>query len=451
MDRAQGSHAISLAEVVEQLRGTQAPVSTNKVLEGDIFALPGIPVITTNLGGVHGAGLAQAAASKGLITKGDGAFKATNNVVQLPVKLKWSDNMSMNDNMGLLQDSLNSLVEVANSNPQNNYLLPLAGLGHGEGSIEEILPLLIKAVQSSSNIQLVLPAEGVSLGRQGTVRKDYTRENMPKIKEMLSKAGLGFASPPKTVAVTSSVQISDPQKVFQDFVVAQSGPQMKVDYNTGEVVEFAKIYKESSIIQDGKYGLTINNINSLFSENPDTVFVYDDVYVKEEDRNSLLPQSNNRLAWRMGLKTGNSFAISTKLASGAAPTDEQYEKMKSIIDTQIEALKALRDSGKKIVFSSYGVAQNWAGFEFVVGTMRKKDSVPAPTAFVYLSKRLFDEFGYRNPRFDAVTTQTELKEDVTAGLGGVEYYQENYKNQGIQSITDNEIVEFIKMCKGLEQ
>ena len=178
--------------------------------------------------------------------------------------------------------------------------------------------------------------------------------------------------------------------------------------------------------------------------------MYDDVYVKEEDRNSLLPQSNNRLVWRSGLQSGNSFAVSTKLASGAAPTDEQYEKMKSIIDTQIEALKALRDSGKKISFSSYGVAQNWAGFEFVVdGTMRKKDNVPAPTAFVYLSKRLFDEFGYRNPRFDAITTELELKEDVTAGLTGVEYYQEAYKSQDIQSITDKEIVEFIKMCKGL--
>jgi hypothetical protein len=162
----------------------------NKVLEGDIFALPGIPVITTNLGGVHGAGLAQAAKAKGLIKQGEGTFSSSDSVVTLPVKLKWSDDMSMNNNMILLQDSLNGLVNVAKANPQRNYLLPLAGLGHGEGSVEKILPLLINTVKAADNIQLVLPAEDVNLGRQGTVRKDYTRENMPKIKNMLKETGL---------------------------------------------------------------------------------------------------------------------------------------------------------------------------------------------------------------------------------------------------------------------
>lgn len=178
----------------------QAPVSTGKVLEGDIFTLPGIPVITTNLGGVHGAGLAQAAKSKGLIKQGEGNFKATDDVVQLPVKKKWSDDMSMNNNMELLKESLRSLIKVSKENPTKNYLLPLAGLGHGEGSIEEILPLLIKTVQASPNIKLVIPAEGVSLGRQGTVRKDYTRENLPKIKAMLSEAGLSTTQPQAPVS-----------------------------------------------------------------------------------------------------------------------------------------------------------------------------------------------------------------------------------------------------------
>jgi hypothetical protein len=162
----------------------------SKVLEGDIFILPGIPVITTNLGGVHGAGLAQLAKTKGLIKQGDGGFKANEEVVQLPVKKIWSDNMLMNNNMELLKESLRSLIKVARENKDKTYLLPLAGLGHGEGSVEEILPLLIKTIQSENNIKLVLPAENINLGRQGTTRKDYTRENMPKIKAMLLEAGL---------------------------------------------------------------------------------------------------------------------------------------------------------------------------------------------------------------------------------------------------------------------
>jgi hypothetical protein len=170
-----------------------APVAqseTSKVIEGDIFAGNGIPVITTNLGGVHGAGLAQAAKAKGLIKQGDGAFKATDKVVQLPVKKVWSDNMVMNDNMELLKESLRSLIKVARDNKENTYLLPLAGLGHGEGNIETILPLLIQTVKAAPNIKMVIPGDGVSLGRQGTVRRDYTRENLPMIKQMLSEAGL---------------------------------------------------------------------------------------------------------------------------------------------------------------------------------------------------------------------------------------------------------------------
>jgi len=178
------------ADMADFLGEAPAKDESGKVLEGDIFTLSGIPVITTNLGGVHGAGLAQAAKAKGLVTQGDGNFKATDTVVQLPVKQKWSDSMAMNNNMELLKQSLRSLIKTARDNKDNTYLLPLAGLGHGEGSIADILPLLIKTVQAEDNIKLVLPAENVNLGRQGTVRKDTTRENMPQIKAMLEEAGL---------------------------------------------------------------------------------------------------------------------------------------------------------------------------------------------------------------------------------------------------------------------
>jgi hypothetical protein len=193
----------------KSIQTSPAPAKTTnnaKVLEGDIFALPGIPVITTNLGGVHGAGLAQAAKAKGLIKQGDGKFKATDTVVQLPVKKVWSDSMAMNNNMELLKESLRSLITTAKSNSTKTYLLPLAGLGHGEGSIEEILPLLIKTIQASPNIKLVLPAQDVNLGRQGTVRKDYTRENMPKIKAMLSQSGLTSTQPSSNKDVVNALK-----------------------------------------------------------------------------------------------------------------------------------------------------------------------------------------------------------------------------------------------------
>ena len=173
----------------------------SQVVQGDIFAIPGIPVITTNLGGIHGAGLAQAAAKKGLIQKGDGGFKATDKVVQLPVKKIWSDNMSMNNNMQLLATSLNKLQEVAENNPKNTYLLPLAGTGHGEGNLAEILPMLVEVVMETPNIKLVIPTDDVSLGRMGTVRQDTTKQNLPMIREVL-----GLSEPIKPEPITKEVQ-----------------------------------------------------------------------------------------------------------------------------------------------------------------------------------------------------------------------------------------------------
>ena len=168
----------------------EAEARASRVVEGDIFREDGIPVITTNLGGVHGAGLAQSAAKLGLIKKGDGKFKATSQVVQLPVKKHWRETVSVkNGNLKLLAEGLAKLIKIANSNQEQTFLLPLAGLGHGEGKVEEIMPLLIKTLDQAQNIQLVLPAENVDIGKQAKVRTDSTRQKMPQIKQMLEDAG----------------------------------------------------------------------------------------------------------------------------------------------------------------------------------------------------------------------------------------------------------------------
>lgn len=209
-----------LVEALTPVKQDKKPIF-DKVLEGDIFTFTGIPVITTNLGGVHGAGLAKAAKDKGLILQGNGAFKATNNVVQLPVKKVWSDDMSMNNNMDLLKNSLQQLSTVAKENPNNTYLLPLAGLGHGEGIVSEIMPLLINVIKSNTNIKLVLPTEDIELGRQGTTRKDSTLSKLPEIKKMLSDAGLyNLQSTTKTkepLADLKGLQLTAAKKIISQF------------------------------------------------------------------------------------------------------------------------------------------------------------------------------------------------------------------------------------------
>lgn len=158
-----------------------------KVVEGDIWSFNGVPVITTNLGGIHGAGLANQAFKKGYIKyKAEGNFgvrskNALEDIVTFPVKNVWSDKT----NLGLLQDSANKLISLANNNKNSKYLLPLIGLGHGEGNLNEILPIIKQILNSTDNITLVLPTKETNRGKQGTARTDNSLNIVDQIKKEL--------------------------------------------------------------------------------------------------------------------------------------------------------------------------------------------------------------------------------------------------------------------------
>lgn len=161
------------------------PVSINtttKIVEGDIWTSGGVPIITTNLGGVHGAGLANQAYKKGyLVYKSQGEFGDRGKVISFPVKKVWSDKTDIN----LLNDSANKLIDLANNNPIKQYSLPLIGLGHGEGSIQEIVPVIKRILDSTTNVKLVLPTETIDRGKQGTARTDNSLSMVKQIKDML--------------------------------------------------------------------------------------------------------------------------------------------------------------------------------------------------------------------------------------------------------------------------
>lgn len=171
------------------LKAVQKAVPSRMMIKGDVFKSGMIPVIPTNLGGVHGAGLAQAAKARGLVTDGKGEFSANTARVTFPVKKVWSDATDMD----VFKDSMKKLFMLARKNPNLKFALPLAGLGHGEGDINQIVPLLAMAVKNNPNITLVLPADNIDLGRPGTVRQDKTRENMPAIIAALANAGVMLA------------------------------------------------------------------------------------------------------------------------------------------------------------------------------------------------------------------------------------------------------------------
>lgn len=168
------------------------PINKDRLIYGDIFEQDGIPVITTNLQGIHGAGLAKLAKNKGLITQGQGKFKATQKAISFPVKgwedstqlvkgATWSESVT-GKNIDLVKDSANKLIEYANKIKDQTILLPMVGLGHGEGDFDSIAPIIKNILNSTSNINLILSDDKTNTGtRKGTVRQDNSKDLQEKL------------------------------------------------------------------------------------------------------------------------------------------------------------------------------------------------------------------------------------------------------------------------------
>lgn len=139
--------------------------ATNPIV-GDLWAQDGVKVVSTNLGGVHGRGLAKQAADKGLIGRSNVDFDSSpdGDVITLAVKGKAPETAKVpgrafseqvvGGNLELLKSELRKLVRHARANPNTKFFLPFVGLGFGEGDPAEIMPVLEK-VGAEPNIFLV--------------------------------------------------------------------------------------------------------------------------------------------------------------------------------------------------------------------------------------------------------------------------------------------------------
>ena len=145
-----------------------------KIIVGDIWDQKGYKVVSTNLGGVHGRGLAAQARFKGFITSANKSFATSplftpagaesNEVITLAVKGKAPETAKIKGkafsekttggNVKLLKSEVGQLINFARKNPSKNINLPFIGLGFGEGNESEILPILQEAAKEP-NIYLV--------------------------------------------------------------------------------------------------------------------------------------------------------------------------------------------------------------------------------------------------------------------------------------------------------
>lgn len=153
--------------ISEGLKAASNPTTTKKIIIGDIWKQEGYKVVSTNLGGVHGRGLAMQAKQQGKITRSNFSFDTSpknSDVITLAVKGNAPETarvkgqsfseQTVGRNVQLLDSEVNKLINFARKNPTKKINLPFIGLGFGEGKTEEITPILQRASREP-NIHLI--------------------------------------------------------------------------------------------------------------------------------------------------------------------------------------------------------------------------------------------------------------------------------------------------------
>lgn len=151
--------------------------------------------------------------------------------------------------------------------------------------------------------------------------------------------------------------------------------------------------------------------SAMLKGNPHVVFVFsDNVYSRENP--------NLKTGGSVDMRSmGNSMGILTALKRGEPMknlTPEQITQMKNKIEADIMELVSLRDDGKDIAFSEAGYGS--------------PDTMP-DELFLYLSERLYEEFGFINPGSSSLPSVKEI-------IG---------REQGI---SQQEIDDFMRQCFG---
>lgn len=151
--------------------------------------------------------------------------------------------------------------------------------------------------------------------------------------------------------------------------------------------------------------------SAMLKGNPHVVFVFsDNVYSRENP--------NLKTGGSVDMRSmGNSMGILTALKRGESMknlTPEQITQMKNKIEADIMELVSLRDDGKDIAFSEAGYGS--------------PDTMP-DELFLYLSERLYEEFGFINPGSSSLPSVKEI-------IG---------REQGI---SQQEIDDFMRQCFG---
>lgn len=248
-------------------------------------------------------------------------------------------------------------------------------------------------------------------------------------------------------------EVSDQSgKKFPGLLKDQRGVTQVLDFETNKPMLAPQVYDESKFVSGNVYNLTTEAIKEIAQENPGKLFVFDDYFPTTTGATKTTGSDYTRQAWIPAKAMGVAFGIPTLslgVSTSLPVTDQNYDQLKAQIDQVLDGLLEKKKQAVEIVFPSRGLGQSLIGFATEPTQNVYVGNAPAPSLFVYLSKRLLQDFGYNNPTLSNLTTKTA---GVTETLGretGVAFVQDYYKTVKAQTVTDADIKEFIKKCKGL--
>ncbi|CAK0749142.1 hypothetical protein CCP3SC15_150024 [Gammaproteobacteria bacterium] len=149
-----------------------APIRVKKGDLWDEFKHGAYVVVSTNLGAIHGRGLAAQAKMKGLIDRNNFNFDTSpfnKRVITIAVKGAAPETAKIKGrafseqttagNLDLMRRELDKLNAFAKANPDKEFVVPFIGLGFGEGNPSEIMPIL--ETLDSPNIKFISKDDSV--------------------------------------------------------------------------------------------------------------------------------------------------------------------------------------------------------------------------------------------------------------------------------------------------
>jgi hypothetical protein len=213
----------------------------------------------------------------------------------------------------------------------------------------------------------------------------------------------------------------------KNYVVEENQPAVSADSPAiTDYAEGIKEYNPTNFLAEG------TKMRAMVETNPDLVFVYN----QTSDPNKTNYQKTDAaiqeaaMGFTSGLPTKSQYPEGTELKPNAiienSMTDATLDENKRLIDTAIQKLVNLKESGRTLVFNKNGYGQGMVGRnnqgKKIIGALEV-----APQTFQYLGEQLSEKLGYIN-------------NGLLLTKPGSKFVQST------QPVSDEEVMEFMKTC-----